>query len=277
MRADVIIYTKDRACQLDLLLRSVKDNFVNVNKVWLLEDWSNKEFKAGYDKIKSLDYGLDINFIKQTRVNFYEVLKTIADNSEVDYILPFCDDDVFIRNVDTTDISSYVDNTTIGINLRFSSDLTVSYSRGDILPLPEFLPAGGYLKWNWTTYKIPNFRWGYPYMAGAMIYRADFFRFMIDNIKFDLPNSFEGAMMNERYKWKKNFIVGFKHSPVINISVNRVQNNVPNRGGRGVYYSPEKLNSVFLHGSVIDTVNLYNMHNNCEFVEITLDFKEDTR
>lgn len=277
MRADVIIYTKDRTCQLDLLLRSIKDNFVNVNKVWLLEDWSNKEFRTGYDKIKSLDYGLDINFIKQTRVNFYEALKTTADNSEVDYILPFCDDDVFIRNVDATDISSYVDNTTIGINLRFSSDLTVSYSSGDILPLPEFLPADGYLKWNWTTYKIPNSRWGYPYMAGAMIYRADFFRFMINNIKFDLPNSLECAMMNERYKWRKDFIVGFKHSPVVNISVNRIQNDVPNRGGRDVNYSPSELNAIFLAGSVINTEGLYDMINSCEFIEIPLDFVEDLR
>ena len=114
-------------------------------------------------------------------------------------------------------------------------------------------------------------------MAGAMIYKTDFFRFMIDNIKFDLPNSLEGAMMGERYKWKRNFLVGFKHSPVVNISVNRIQNDVPNRGGRDVYYSPEELNSIFLSNSVIDTTNLYNMNNNCEFVEIPLDFKEDTR
>lgn len=276
MLTDIIIYTKDRACQLDLLLRSIKDNFLNVGKVWLLEDWSNDEYKAGYDKIKKLDYGLDIVYKRQNRSIFYDVLKQVSKDSITKFILPLCDDDVFIRRTDINDITSYVNNDVIGINLRFSSNLTVSYGKWGVLEMPKLLPAGEYLKWDWTTYKIHS-RWGYPYLAGGLIYKTNFLRDMISEITFDLPNSFEGAMMSNRYKWKKNFIVGFKHSSIVNISVNRIQNDVPNRAGRDISYPQSELNSIFLSGNIIDTVGIYDMHNNCEFVEITLKFKEDVR
>lgn len=276
MLTDVIIYTKDRTCQLDLLLRSIKSNFLNVNRVWLLEDWSNDEFKAGYDKIKKLNYGLDIKYVRQTRKTFRDIMRGVVGECNTDFILPLCDDDVFIRSTNITDISNYVDDDVIGIHLRFSSDLTVSYGKWGVLPLPEFFPAGDYLKWDWTTYKVHS-RWGYAYQAGGLIYKTEFFKRMINNIEFDLPNFLEGAMMAGRYKWKKKFTVAFKHSPIVNISVNRIQNDVPNRGGRDVNYPPSELNSIFLSGSIIDTTDLYNMNNNCEFIEIVLNFKEDIR
>lgn len=276
MLTDVIVYTKNRACQLDLLLRSIKDNFSNVNKVWLLEDGFNGEFRVGYDKIKSLDYGLDIKHIHQTKETFCNVLRDVVENIKTDFVLPLCDDDVFIRYTDITNISNYVDNNVIGIHLRFSSDLTVSYGKWGILPLPKLFPAGDYLKWDWTTYKVHS-RWGYAYQAGGLIYKTEFFKYMINNIEFNLPNSLEGAMMDGRYKWKKNFTVAFKHSPIVNISVNKIQTDVPNRGGRDVNYQPSELNSIFLSGNIIDTAGLYNMDNNCEFIEIELDFREDMR
>lgn len=276
MLIDVIIYTKDRACQLDLLLRSIKDNFLNVNKVWVLEDWSNKEFKAGYDKIKSLDYSLNVTYIRQTRKTFYNILKGAVENSKTGFILPLCDDDVFIRGTDITAISNYVNDDVIGIHLRLSSDLTVNYGKRGVLPMPELFPAGDYLKWDWTTYNVPA-RWGYAYQAGGLIYATEFFKHMINNIKFDLPNSLETALMGGRYKWKKKFTVAFKHSPIVNISVNRIQNDVPNRGGRDVNYPPSELNSIFLSGFIIDTTDLYNMINNCEFIEIPLKFMEYAR
>jgi len=273
---DVIIYTKDRACQLDLLLRSIKDNFMNTHKISILEDWSNEEFKHGYDKIKSTEYGLELEFIKQDRGIFYNVLKQTAEASTTEHILPLCDDDVFIRHTDITDVSKYVDADVVGIHFRFSSDLTISYHHGVVLPQPDFIYIGDYLKWNWTTYNIPG-RWGYPYQAGGMVYKTEFLRHMIHNIKFDLPNYLESAMMTNRYKWNKQHIVAFKHSPIVNISINRVQQDVPNRGGRDVNYTPVELNNIFLSEKIIDTADLYGMVNNCEFIEVPLKFMEDTR
>jgi hypothetical protein len=276
MLTDVVIYTKDRACQLDLLLRSIKYNFINVNKVWVLLDWSNDDFKAGYDRIKNINYNLNIVFKAQTRDIFYSVLKQIVGESITGSILPLCDDDVFIRQTDIIDVSSYVDDNTVGIHFRFSSDLTISYHSGKILPLPKFITAGNYLKWDWTTYKNVT-RWGYPYQAGGVVYKTEFFNYMLNNIKFDLPNSLESAMMCNRYVWKKKFIIAFKHSPIVNISINRIQSDVNNRGGRDINYSPFELNYIFLSGNIIDTTKIYNVINNCEFIEIPLNFVRDTR
>jgi hypothetical protein len=276
MFTDVIIYSKDRTCQLDLLLRSLKHYFINCGKIFILEDWSDDVFKSGYDKIKTINYGLNLEFRKQTRNTFYEVLKNSVYDSTTSFLLPLCDDDVFIEETNIDDISNYMDENTVGISLRYSKDLTISYHTGKIFSLPVFVDTGGYLKWKWSSYGMVD-RWGYPYHAGGLIYETKFLRNMISEISFDLPNSLEGAMMAKRHAWKKEYLLAFKHSKIVNVSINRVQNDVNNRGGRDINYTPTELNTIFLSGKIIDSTDLYGMNNNCEFIEVPLKFTEDTR
>ena len=276
MLTDIIIYSKDRTCQLDFLLRSLKYYFIDCNKVSILEDWSNDIFKSGYDKIKSINYGLNLEFKKQTRCNFYEILKNSIDSSTTSFLLPLCDDDIFIEKTNIDDISNYMDENTVGISLRYSKDLTVSYHTGKILPLPIFIDAGDYLKWKWSSYGMID-RWVYPYHAGGLIYETKFLQRMVSETSFSLPNSLESAMMAKRYAWKKDHLLAFKHSKIVNVSINRIQNDVDNRGGRDINYTPTELNNIFLNGKIIDTAGLYDMNNNCEFIEVPLKFTEDTR
>jgi len=57
-KVDVLIWAKDRACQLDLLLRSIKDHFLGYNKIYIRYDYTSPEFKKGFQKVIDKDYGL---------------------------------------------------------------------------------------------------------------------------------------------------------------------------------------------------------------------------
>lgn len=272
MKTDIVIYSKDRACQLDLLLRSIKIKFKDPGNVFVLYDYGSDNHLPGYDIIKNKNYGLNIIFKKQTRESFYSVLKETIEQSNSEFVCPLCDDDVFIRDLDISKISNHMDENIIGIHLRFSKDLTISYHTGKIYSLPVFESIEEpFIKWNWTNYPIID-RWGYPYQAGGLIYKKEFFLHMINNTSFFLPNSLETAMMEKRHFWAKSEILGFSKSPIVNVSINRVQNDVNNRGGRDINYSPDDLNAIFINGKEIDYNELNNYENNCEFIEIPLKF-----
>ena len=66
---NIIIFSKDRACQLDLFLRSLKKYFkefeeLNFN---ILYTYSNDKFKIGYDKLFTIHNDSNLNYIKETK------------------------------------------------------------------------------------------------------------------------------------------------------------------------------------------------------------------
>jgi len=271
---DVIIYSKNRAAQLDLLLRSIKQNFVNAGRVFVLNDFDTDDHYKSYSKIWERDYGLGVSFKTQTKDTFYEVLSQAVSESTTEYILPMCDDDVFIHSTDITDVVEYLDSDTVGICFRRSPDLTNSYHTGELIANPHFTEAGNALKWAWRNGH--HLRWGYPYQAGGMVYNRSFFQYMISQITFNLPNYLEYEMMQGRDKWGKEKVMCLKHSPIVNVSVNKVQSEVNNRGGRDVNYSPEELAQKFLAGQVIDLTSLQGMITVCEFIEVPLSFCQES-
>jgi hypothetical protein len=273
LAVDVVIYSKNRAAQLDLLLRSIRRNFANVGRVFVLNDFDGDVHYNSYVKVWEKDYGLNIVFRTQTRKTFYDVLLKAAADSTTEHILPMCDDDVFIRRTDVTDAVQHIDANTVGLCFRRSTDLTYSYHTGQLIPNANLEDlGGGVLRWKWRDGPVK--RWGYPYQAGSLVYSTAFFRHMLANIKFDLPNWLECEMMQGRFKWGREYVLCLEHSPVVNVSINRVQSDVANRGGRDVTYSPEELAQKFLEGQVIDLCPLQDMINTCEFIEIPLAFRK---
>jgi glycosyltransferase involved in cell wall biosynthesis len=100
-KVDILIWTKDRACQLDLLLRSIKYGFsANCGKVYVRYDYTNAEFKKGYDKLFTKDYGIEVIGIETTGDLGKDTKDIVNNKIDTRYMLAICDDDVFIRPVD---------------------------------------------------------------------------------------------------------------------------------------------------------------------------------
>lgn len=270
MKVDIIIYSKNRASQLDMLLRSIKHNFLNVNDVFVLNDFDSEIHYNSYKKIWGKNYGFNTIFKTQTRDIFYDVVLSSLNEVKTDYVLPFCDDDLFIKKTDITDDVQYITDDVVGLCFRRAPNLTTSYHTGEVIPLPKFEKLGNVFKWKWLNEN--PYRWGYPYQAGGLLYNKQFFHYMMKNITFNIPNHLESGMMDNKHKWGKEHVLCREFSPIVNVSVNRVQDVYVNRGGRDVNYSVSDLAEKFLAGNIIDIMPLQDMVNVCEFVEIPLSF-----
>ena len=97
---DIIIWSKNRAAQLDLLLRSIRDNFKDAGTIFVLYHATTEEFVQGYEKLISENKG-QIVYIRQS--SFDSDIKLILDKMFSQYILGISDDNVFIKPVNMPD------------------------------------------------------------------------------------------------------------------------------------------------------------------------------
>ena len=62
---NAIIFSKDKACQLELLLKSIRRNTSNLFDIKVIYETSNGVFKQGYEKLKEETFyhtKRDVNF-----------------------------------------------------------------------------------------------------------------------------------------------------------------------------------------------------------------------
>ena len=90
-----IVFSKDRAMQLRLLLESLELNFPQLEGTDVLYDCSDDSFLEGYKKLQS-EYP-SVKFFKQSE-NFYEDIQKILFESK-DYICFFTYDDLVYQKV----------------------------------------------------------------------------------------------------------------------------------------------------------------------------------
>lgn len=273
-KVDVIIYTKDRPAQLDLLLRSIKDKFKNVGGIGILWDYSTESFKEGYNKVIDKEYDLPIFYIKQT--NFEEDTETMISEMSSPYFLGLCDDDVFIKEMDCSKIVNklYEENVS-SISIKHGLDIICSYPDDRTeLPYPNFIEKESFLKWEWRKYPIYS-TWGYPTCINSYIYLKDYFLDLISNFHFNFPPNLEGGLNTNKEKFKK-YIVSFKELKLMNLPINRIQTySLCNPFSKKYSYPIEELNKKFLEGYVISTENIYNMKVNKSNDEVEFIYEKE--
>ena len=94
-KINIIVFSKDRACQLELFLRSMKFYFKEFDQhiINVLYTYSNDKFKSGYDKLFTIHNDSNINYIKETQ-NFKNHILFLLDQDKA-YTIFFVDDIVF--------------------------------------------------------------------------------------------------------------------------------------------------------------------------------------
>jgi len=275
-KIDVLIWTKNRPCQLDLLLRSIKDNFLGYNKIYVRYDYTSPEFKKGYQKVINKNYKLPLIYI-ETSGDFEKDTKDVIYNKfETSLMLNLCDDDCFIRPVSIDDILEDYTDEVCAISMRMSKDILWCYGTQKPSPLPKFYPCNiaSFLKWKWAD-SDPSTDWGYPAAVNIHVYKTKWFRETIKDMHFDTPNKLE-YLFNTNRKIFKPYIICFDKTRILNIPVNQVQTLSPtNPFGKEFSYTLKELNDRWLNGEIIDTVNIYNQFNRGVNEERELHFKKE--
>jgi len=258
---DVLIFSKDRACQLDLLLTSIEDNFKEINNVKIVCKGSDDNFIKGYMKLFE-KYPEHSWFPETTLI---EDIKNIVNHFEEEFAMTLVDDEIVIRDHSIkplVDVLKSYENihcasirlgTNIG-NYCYTADLYCDIPEFDVMRLGE----DSVYKWDWTK-GDGRVDWYYPSCINSHIYRTSFLKHWMNQIRRGNVNDTEGMLNSNRGEFKHHMIC-MKKSKTINIANNLTQTGY-NRHSSKKEFSLKKLNKLFLDGDVIDKTKFYGIEN----------------
>lgn len=226
MRREIntLIFSKNRACQLELLLRTL-----NIPSSVLFA--CDPEYKSGYQKL--MEMYPEVNFIPET--NFKE---QVIENLRGDYQMYLCDDDVMVEpfKEDCQEFKALKDNKEIiCLTLRLA-------------PYYKDAPKMINNTWRWRRYRHG---WGYPMSVSAHIFRTEDISYVIHNGIYDIPGNFEKALRSNIPD--RPLMICFDKPKIINNLANQVQTVFPYRN-MGI--SVKELNDKFINGYRISSEDI---------------------
>jgi hypothetical protein len=257
---NIIVFSKDRALQLELFLRSfrrfVKGYYNYV--ISILYTYSNDKFKEGYDILLESAYPCE-RFVKET--NFKQDTIDLIDYQKP-YTVFFVDDIIFKEPFEFFDekMRIFINNKDIAcLSLRLHKNLDYCYAEARSMAKPVFDKDNVF---NWTR---ETGDYGYPMSQDGHIFRTEEIYGFHVNLEYHAPNTLEGRLHLQRRKMPP-LMICYDKSKIINNPLNRVQFASENRCGN---ISAEFLNDKFLKGYVIDLEPFVGFDNIAVHTEIT--------
>jgi hypothetical protein len=246
---NIIVFSKNRALQLELFLRSMKKYFVEFNdyKVQILYTATDQDYEAGYTKLKKM-YPR-VTFVNE--VNFKADLIKLIDCKKLLTVF-FVDDMVFKESfsMKSKNIQTFKNsNDVICFSLRLHPRLTNSYATSSIMHRPVIIDYA----YGWGG---ASGDYGYPMSVDGHIFKTMDIYDRIVKGDYSKPNSFEGCLTHLNISKPK--MMCFDKSIVFNNPLNRVQTEIINKSSdTPVSY----LNGMFLEGYIIDLEPFDNFEN----------------
>lgn len=266
---NIVVFSKDRAAQLDLFLRSMEEYFAEYNyfKVNVLYTFSNDSFYLGYESLFDLHPG--VNFVRET--NFKNDLVSLI--SDYEYTVFFVDDIIWkdkfsIRDKEFSifENSTNIDKKVLCLSLRINPDLNYCYTANIPMKKPKFFGGG---MWEW---KGASGDYGYPMSLDGHIFRTKEIKPYLQKLNYKNPNNLEGILAS--VPLANPYMLCYENSKIVNNPANKVQTNNPNKHGN---ISAEYLNDKFLDGYMIDLEPFKGLKNTQCHMELPITFIEDDR
>ena len=260
-----MIFSKNRACQLDCLLRSLRDNLTGpFKRIFIVYKATGNSFREGYQKLIAKRIHDNLHWIEEGsfKSDVLNVMQKIPNES---YLMFLVDDNVFYRRFNVSPIASIFGKRHLFISLRCSRDY-----KDDIQP--KFLKTEKYLEWRWTFHSTPRGKWNYPFSVDGNIYRKDLMCRLLKSLDFKAPNSFESALHSKRWglnvRWRDKALAPLE-SVVFNNPLNKVQTE-----GETWHKGPtaEQLNEKYCEGFIIDNLPFYSARPDSAHFNVDISF-----
>jgi hypothetical protein len=264
MLLNVIIFSKDRAMQLHLLLESILLNF-NVDDYTLniLYKASNDEYNRGYNMIR--DLYPQFNYKREE--NFKSDLMSFFNNSE--YTVFLTDDDIIyqsfkLNNDELHNIFMLTDANCF--SLRLGLNTVNCYTMQRLNKLENFNKHSFFHD---TDLIEPVISWkvkdgtndyAYPMSLDGHIFKTEYIKNLCEILEYSNPNLFEAMLSN--FSRPDMIISSYNQNKLVNSPINRVQETFHNLSGMKYNYSSEDLNEMYLDDVCFD-------FNKMNFNEIT--------
>ena len=239
-----IVFSKDRALQLDAFLRSYA-RFVTprvpVDVIWL--PTSSRHARA------YLDVFARHPWVRQHRQGLLkqDVLDCLPATGCVAF---FVDDLVFVRPWAVLEQP--------GLSLRLGLHLTRCYTAQAVQAIPPVTITDGIVQWRWADGAGD---WGYPLSLDGQLFDAAAIRPMLAAIAFTSPNTLEAGLQRFFGEFRDQWGCCYTESRIVNVPWNRVQDDYDNRFARDPYAVPERMLSFWEQGHQIDLAPLAGVVN----------------
>jgi hypothetical protein len=235
-----IIFSKDRAMQLDACLRSIERYAPYLGPILVIYHATSPKFEAGYN---GLDYGPRATLIRQSEDFKRDVMDALASAGE--HTIFHTDDDVFFRDALCPPALS---DRFAAFSLRLGLNTTRCHTRNRPQPLPNLRRHGRLIAWKWTEAKDD---FAYPMSLDGHMFQTRLVRSMLVRASFTNPNELEDELHLRRHL-APEWMLACRESCVVSNPVNVVTTTHANRAGCEPGLAPEELNRRFLAGDRID-------------------------
>lgn len=261
-----IIFSRDRACQLDLLLRSI-ERFAPGVVVRVLYRATTDEYARGYEVVRQEHP--DISWRQE--IDFQTDVSAMVRRTITDYVMCMTDDSIFRRELSGNTFASVLGRAqeVICFSLRLGQNTTFCYPLDRSQDSPYFFSHFDVKLWEW---RQADGDFGYPGSLDAHIFRRDTFENLLRFRSFRNPNEMEDALVAGCRGSDQTLMGSYKESLVVSLPLNRVNETHRNRVGFDETLNEKNLNDLYLAGDRISLDALVDLPVNAAHAELPLEF-----
>tara|TARA_R100001377_G_scaffold84900_1_gene69545 strand:- start:4044 stop:4928 length:885 start_codon:yes stop_codon:yes gene_type:complete len=260
-----IILSKDKAVQLELLIKSIQKNAKNLFDIKVIYECSNGVFKQGYDKLKEdifykNRHGLDFPVRWYTRDDdnlSEDIISQINDDRDLTCVLN--DENVFFNSPPSYKdiLALFKEKPITAFSMRIGNNTIIqnAYSINDyfIHKPDEFdFILGKFIVWDGSTIK-PFTNFGIPFSNNGHIYTSKLLKYILQKTNIKSIDSFEKDLQDNLHMGEFGglippYMACLENSVVINNSSNKISDKENVGFGNSNY----ELNERYLSGLTID-------------------------
>ena len=241
-----VIFSRDRASQCDLLLKSINActrEYMNIHVIYTCD--TDRHWRS-YEKLKNR-HG-EANFHIETTFK-YDLISLIRYYK---YVLFMVDDNICVSDFSIEKIIDLLEKnkTALGFSLRLGANCTECYTLSCKQEMPPSTKiADNVFMYSWFG---ANADFGYPLELSSSIYKVSDIIPILMNENFLNPNELEWKMQSYNYWFstKKPHLLLYQTSACFCNPINKININ-NNRSGNNPEYSIESLLTKYEKGVII--------------------------
>ena len=262
---NVVVFSRDRPAQLDLLLRTI-EKYVKIQyQITVLANASNGTVSFGYSLCQKDHPTVTFDFSEKTLGFKAASLNAIRPNNQLTMLI--VDDAIFRDEISLSDpevLRLLTDVSVESLSLRLGSHISKCYMQGSADTPPPSIRNHKFL---WVG-QLGD--WGYLQSVDGNVYRTDDLVKLMQTAEYSNPNTLE-IELNRCSIRPRPYVAAYETSKVITIPHNRVQQQF--RGNRNGGGDATLLNSSYVSGGRIRMVDYSSLRNETTHVELPLDFE----
>jgi hypothetical protein len=255
-----IVFSMDRPMQLFALLESYYMYCEYPVPLLIIYKASDLSYERGYDEVKKYFLDREISFIKES--SFKKDLLTAINGISASHLFFLVDDNIFKSHFSFNDFTRLPNCENYILSLRLGKNLNYCYTRSLPQSLPAFRLVDKFLSWD---IKKGVSDWNYAFSLDGHVYNRELVFKMSSLIPFKAPNSYEGNMNIFRFLLRKRKGLCYPDSLLLNLCLNRVQNESENISGN---ISTVDLLNYWNNNMKIDINFFYNFKNASAHIEV---------